>query len=85
MKTQFNLLVICCSGWDLGQAKYLFENLSKELFDLYLTADNKALNDYEDKACNKINLELENSIEITNPADQRLQNLDGVIAVCIIA
>ena len=85
MKTQFNLLVICCSDWDSSQSKHLFENLSKELFDLYLTADNKALNNYEDKACDKINLELENSIEITNPADPRLQNLDGVIAVCIIA
>lgn len=83
MKTQFNLLVICSSDYDTS--KYLFKNLSKELFDLYLTADNKALGNNTDKACDKLSLELENSIEITNPADPRLQNLDGVIAVCIIA
>ena len=83
LKTQFNLLVICCS--DCGQGKYLFENLSQELFDLYLTADNKALDNNTDKACDKLSLELENSIEITDPADLRLQNLDGVIVVCILA
>ena len=78
-----NLLVITITEDDVS--KDLFENISKELFDLYLTADGKYLEgDSDDKACNKLNLELENAIEITDPADDRLKNLDGIITIRII-
>jgi hypothetical protein len=78
-----NLLVITIT--DDNWSKHLFENISKELFDLYLTADGKYLEgDNDDEACNKLNLELENAIEITDPADDRLKNLDGIITIGII-
>jgi hypothetical protein len=89
MEKKFNLLVILCSEWDFTSSKYLFQNISKELFDLYLTADNKALNneeDEEDKACAELNLDIEkNAIKIIDPSDLRLQNLHGVITVNINA
>ena len=85
MEKKINLLVIVCSEWDFTSSKYLFQNISKELFDLYLTADNKALNNEENKACAELNLDIENAIEITNPSDLRLQNLHGVITVNINA
>jgi len=78
-----NLLVITIT--DDNWSKHLFENISKELFDLYLTADGKYLEgDNDDEACNKLNLELENAIEITDPTDDRLKNLDGIITIGII-
>jgi hypothetical protein len=79
---KFNLLVICCSGWDLSQSKHLFENISKELFDLYLTADNKILG-CDIGACEQLNIDLENAIEIISPTDPKLQNLDAIITVGI--
>ena len=82
MQKQFNLLVVCCSGWDLSQSKYLFENISKELFDLYLTADNKILG-CDTGACEQLNIDLENAIKITSPVDTKLQNLDAIITVGI--
>jgi len=86
MEKKFNLLVISCSEWDFTSSKYLFQNISKELFDLYLTADNKALNNEEDKACAELNLDIEkNTIQIIDPSDLRLQNLHGVITVNINA
>jgi hypothetical protein len=79
---KFNLLVVSCSGWDLSQSKYLFENISKELFDLYLTADNKILG-CDIGACEQLNLDLENATKITSPVDIRLQKLDAIITVGI--
>ena len=72
------LLVITTS--DDGASKYLFENLSEELFNLYLTADNQYIcNDTE--GCRKLSNDLENAIDIANPVDERLKNLDGCIVV----
>jgi len=78
-----NLLVITFT--DDNVSKDLFENISKELFDLYLTTDGKHLDgNNDDEACKKLNLELENAIEIIDPADNRLKNLDGIITIRII-
>jgi hypothetical protein len=78
-----NLLVITFTDDNVG--KHLFENISKELFDLYLTADGKHLDgNNDDEACKKLNLDFENAIEITDPADDRLKNLDGIIVIGII-
>ena len=99
MKNKFNLLVIVFSEWDFTSSKYLFQNISKKLFDLYLNADGKWLNNnydeeedklsekeaLEKKACEELNLDIENAIEIINPSDLRLQNLHGVITVNIYA
>jgi len=70
------LLVITTS--DDGAGKYLFENLSEELFNLYLTADNQNLCK-NTEGCKKLNDDLENAIEITNPVDPKLNNIDGCI------
>jgi hypothetical protein len=80
---KFNLLVVLCSGWDLSQSKYLFENISKELFDL-LTADNKILG-CDIGACEQLNINLENATKITSPVDPKLQNLDAIITVGVDA
>jgi len=78
-----NLLVITFTDDNVG--KHLFENISKELFDLYLTADGKYLDgNNDDEACKKLNLDFENAIEITDPTDDRLKNLDGIITIGII-
>ncbi|MCE2688168.1 MAG: hypothetical protein LW595_06465 [Rickettsiales bacterium] len=78
-----NLLVITFTDYDVD--KYLFENISTELFDLYLTANNKNLDGGDmDEACDKLNLELQNAIKITNATDDRLKNLDGIITIGII-
>jgi hypothetical protein len=78
-----NLLVITFTDYDVD--KYLFENISAELFDLYLTADGKNLDGGDmDEACDKLNLELQNAIKITNATDDRLKNLDGIITIGII-
>ncbi len=73
------LLVITTS--DDGSGKYLFENLSEELFNLYLTADNKNLGG-NNEGCIKLNHDLANAIEIKK-TDERLKNLDGCIVVHI--
>ena len=72
------LLVITTS--DDGAGKYLFENLSEELFNLYLTADNQNLCK-NTEGCKKLNADLENAIEITIPIDPKLNNIDGCIVV----
>jgi len=78
-----NLLVITFTDYDVD--KYLFENISAELFDLYLTANTKNLDGGDmDEACDKLNLELQNAIKITNATDDRLKNLDGIITIGII-
>jgi len=78
-----NLLIITIADDNVG--KDLFENISKELFDLYLTVDGKYLDgNNDDEACKKLNLDFENAIEIINPADDRLKNLDGIITIRII-
>lgn len=75
-----NLLVITITDDNVG--KDLFQNISKELFDLYLTADGKHLDgNNDDEACKKLNLDFENAIEITDPTDFRLKNLDGIITI----
>ncbi len=80
MEKKFNLLVILADE-NLIFSKYLFQNISKELFDLYLTADNQLLNNDNNKACVKLNLDIENAITIESPLDSRLQNLDAIITV----
>jgi len=77
LTTMKKLLVITTS--DDGAGKYLFENLSEELFELYLTADNQYICK-DTEGCRKLNMSLENAIEITN-TDERLKNLDGCIVV----
>ena len=74
------LLVITTS--DDGAGKYLFENLSEELFELYLTADNQYICK-DTEGCKKLKNDLENAIEITSPVDERLNNIDGCIVVHI--
>ena len=80
MEKKFNLLVIL-GDQDLTFSKYLFQNISKELFDLYLTADNQLLNNEGNKACVELNINIENAITIESPLDPRLQNLDAIITV----
>jgi len=80
MEKKFNLLIILADE-NLIFSKYLFQNISKELFDLYLTADNQLLNNDNNKACVKLNLNIENAITIESPLDPRLQNLDAIITV----
>jgi hypothetical protein len=72
------LLVITSS--DNGVSRNLFENLTDELFELYLTADNSYIDD-DNQGCRRLDCDLENAINITNPVDDRLKNLDGVISV----
>jgi len=74
------LLVITTS--DDGAGKYLFENLSEELFNLYLTGDNQYICK-DTEGCRKLNADLENAIEITSPVDTKLNNIDGCIVVHI--
>jgi hypothetical protein len=73
------LLVITTS--DDGAGKYLFENLSEELFNLYLTGDNQYICK-DTEGCRKLNADLENAIEIKN-TDERLNNINGCIVVHI--
>jgi len=80
MEKKFNLLVIL-GDQDLTFSKYLFQNISKELFDLYLTANDKLLNNENNKACVELNINIENAITIESPLDPRLQNLDAIITV----
>jgi hypothetical protein len=71
------LLVIATS--DDGAGRYLFENLSEELFNLYLTADNQYICK-DTEGCIKLNDAFENAIEIKN-TDERLNNINGCIVV----
>lgn len=80
MEKKFNLLIILADE-NLIFSKYLFQNISKELFDLYLTADNELLNNDNNKACVELNINIENAITIESPLDPRLQNLDAIITV----
>ena len=103
-----NLLVIIATKQALLSdfTKHLFQNISKELFDLYLTADGKYFSkelfdsylttaDYEHldldldlNNCHgsyrKLRFEIQNAIEIINPTDDRLKNLDGIITIGVI-
>ncbi len=72
------LLVIATS--DDGAGRYLFENLTDELFNLYLTAHNRYI-DYDSEGCKKLSDDLKNAIYIANTVDDRLKNLDGCIVV----
>jgi len=80
MEKKFNLLIILADE-NLIFSKYLFQNISKKLFDLYLTADNQLLNNDNNKACVELNINIENAITIESPLDPRLQNLDAIITV----
>jgi hypothetical protein len=80
MEKKFNILIILADQ-DLTFSKYLFQNISKELFDLYLTANDKLLNNENNKACVELNINIENAITIESPLDPRLQNLDAIITV----
>ena len=80
MEKKFNLLIILADE-NLIFSKYLFQNISKELFDLYLTANDKLLNNEDNKACVELNINIENAITIESPLDPRLQNLDAIITV----
>jgi hypothetical protein len=80
MEKKFNLLIILADE-NLIFSKYLFQNISKELFDLYLTANDKLLNNESNKACVELNINIENAITIESPLDPRLQNLDAIITV----
>jgi hypothetical protein len=83
MEKKFNLLVILVDE-NFIFSKYLFQNISKELFDLYLTADNELLNNDNNKACVELNINIENAITIESPLDPRLQNLDAIITVGVV-
>jgi hypothetical protein len=80
MEKKFNLLVILADE-NLIFSKYLFQNISKELFDLYLTANDKLLNNENNKACVELNINIENAITIESPLDPKLQNLDAIITI----
>ena len=83
MEKKFNLLVILVDE-NFIFSKYLFQNISKELFDLYLTTDNELLNNDNKKACVELNINIENAITIESPLDPRLQNLDAIITVGVV-
>ena len=75
-----NLLVIVFS--DEGHSKRLLANLTNEEFNNYLTTDGLYLNVSDCPILHELNLRLDDSnLQIEEPADNRLKNLDGVICL----
>ena len=75
------LIVILSS--DEGSSMHLFDNLTSDKFDYYLTANNKFLGSDDDEITNELNEELVNAVDITNPTDERIKDIDGIILLGI--
>ena len=60
---------------------YLLNDLDKLTFDKYLMANNKWLGSDENEVLDELNDKLTNAIVITNPTDERIKNVDGIITI----
>lgn len=62
-------------------SKSLLEDITPEKFNYYLTADDKIIDKDRDDVLEELLMDIDNAIEVESPTDDRLKNVDGIIAV----